>query len=79
MDAFKEERLNAAIDRLLAAYPLIVGGPDMPIDGRAGYLVAVVRVDDGVTGLDHLPNGDLFQRLRSRLAEKDAARKPTRG
>lgn len=67
----KEERLSAAIERLLTAYPLIVRDLTMPIDGRAGYLVAVVRVDDDVTGLDHLPNGDLFQRICARL--EDAA------
>jgi hypothetical protein len=79
MEETKAKRLSAALDRLMAAYSLIVGAVDMPIDGRAGYLVAVVRVDDDVTGLDHLQNGDLFQLIRSRLTEKDGAREPTRG
>lgn len=78
MDDTRGKKLSAAVDRLLEAYPLIAGDSDMPLDGRTGYLVAVVRVDERITGLDYLPNGDLFKHIRARLVEKDEAREPTR-
>jgi hypothetical protein len=61
------------VEALLNAYPIIVKDDGMPIEARAGYLVAVVRIDPRIAGLDYLPSRSLYAAILDGLKKRTPA------
>jgi hypothetical protein len=61
--------IDQHLDNLFNLYDPIIKSPNMEWDIKIGYLMAVVRIDPRITGLNHFDNKRLFSIIRTRIVK----------